>query len=289
MEELIEESLELLDKDEIAVIAAILSLLETEFNLLLRELRDLSGSGLLQFVGTSPSELELVESLPPGESDQILESIDDLFEKATKSGLDLAEQLAKPLVSNPVVASVSAGLLQSSARRTRGYIEVQARSFSESVSKAIASGLVDPTDASATAEALRRQLKILNNRVRTIIKTETARVKFQASNTYYAAQGLDLVVYYVVRSEWLCEHCAAQAGRVFKRNAIRLPRHYSCNCFLRPYGKNEFNILNSAERERRAHRREVLSYIEQRGIQINEGPAAFESLALVPIRKDAQI
>ena len=46
--------------------------------------------------------------------------------------------------------------------------------------------------------------------------------------------------------------------------------------------------MNPFDKDRRKHRREVLSYARAKGIQPNEGPAFFELGSPLPIRTDAQ-
>lgn len=288
MEDIIEESLSELDGLEEEAIAAILLLLEDRLNILLEELGSVSRSGLSRFLGTAPSDLSLIEPLEPDQPDQILESFQTLFQGATSNGLDLAERLSKPSIAVPVAVSVSAAILRQAALRARGYIEEQARSFSESVSTAIGTGLIDPSSPSGLANEVRRQYKKVQNKVNLIVRTESARIRNQASLNYYTAQGFQLFVYYVTLDERLCPFCAAQAGRVFKPGAIAMPRHWFCRCYLVPYAKNAFQVDSRTDKFRRAHRKQVLSYIGARGISVNEGPAPFDLTAPLPNRKDAQ-
>ena len=288
MEEFIENNNLSLEEEEALALLAIMGVIELEFNRLLPQVFAQVQNGLSPIASREEVLLELIPELPVDPSkDPIQKSVEKLLKRSSTLGLDLSSGLSNSLVPAPVAASVSAALLVEAAARTRGYIGIQAKSFSESVSGAVSGGLFADQSPSDIRASMKRSLKTTRARIDTILITEAARARYEASDTYFAQQGINLVWYYAQKDERTCPHCAAMAGKVFKRTAIKLPRHYRCRCTLQPYKKNESDKNNAVvDRERRVHRRDVLRYARDKGVQLNEGPAAFEHLRPISYGKD---
>ena len=289
MEDFIEDNNLSLQEEEALALLAIMGVIELEFNRLLPQVFAQVQNGLSPIASREEALLELIPELPLDPSkDPIQQSVEKLLTKSSTLGLDLASGLSNSLVPAPVVAGVSAVLVVEAAARTRGYIGVQARSFSDSISGAIEAGLFDDQKLSDVKASMKRSLKVTRARIETILLTEAYRARYEAANTYYAQQGIELLWYYTRGDERVCPHCAAQAGKLFRRNAIKFPRHYRCGCGLSPYKRNISDKTNRAiDRERRLHRRDVLRYARDKGVQLNEGPAAFEHLRPISYGKDA--
>ena len=289
MEELIEENNDLLSEEELAAIAAIIALLDQGLNRLARQLFAQLESGPSLLASTEELLYELIPVEPLDADDPVLQSVEKLLQKSTVLGLDLAAELSKPLISAPVAVGIGTALIQSAAVRARGYIGLQARSFSESVAEAINTGLIDGGTVKDLTTDLKRRLNVTNARVATIIRTEASKARSEAVFTYYAQQGIDLVWYYVALGERTCQHCAAQAGKVFKRGAIRVLRHHNCHCSLLAYKLNESDKKSPIDAFRLSHRKRVLSYAKAKGIQLNEGPAAFDTSRPIPYGKNGLV
>ena len=289
MEELIEENNDLLSEEELAAIAAIVALLDQGLNRLALQLFAQLESGPSLLASTEELLYELIPVEPLDADDPVLQSVEKLLQKSTVLGLDLAAELSKPLISAPVAVGIGTALIQSAAVRARGYIGLQARSFSESVAEAINTGLIDGGTVKDLTTDLKRRLNVTNARVATIIRTEASKARSEAVFTYYAQQGIDLVWYYVALGERTCQHCAAQAGKVFKRGAIRVLRHHNCHCSLLAYKLNESDKKSPIDAFRLSHRKRVLSYAKAKGIQLNEGPAAFDTSRPVPYGKNGLV
>ena len=290
MEDLIEDNNDLLEEEELAAIAAIVALLDQGLIRLARQVfaQLESGPSLLASTEELLYELIPVEPLKDVE-DPVLQSVEKLLQKSTSLGLDLASELSKPLVSAPVAVGISAALIESAALRARGYIGQQAQSFSEEVAEAVNTGLINSSTTKDLTNDLRRRLKVTSARVSTIIRTEASQARSEAVLTYYAEQGIDLVWYYVALGERTCQHCAAQAGKVFKRGAIRVLRHWNCHCTLLAYKLNESDKKSALDSFRLSHRKRVLSYAKAKGIRLNEGPAAFDTSRPVPYGKNGLV
>jgi SPP1 gp7 family putative phage head morphogenesis protein len=289
MEELLEENNDLLSEEELAAIAAIVALLDQGLNRLARQLFAQLESGPSLLASTEELLYELIPVEPLDADDPVLQSVEKLLQKSTVLGLDLAAELSKPLISAPVAVGIGTALIQSAAVRARGYIGLQARSFSESVAEAINTGLIDGGTVKDLTTDLKRRLNVTNARVATIIRTEASKARSEAVFTYYAQQGIDLVWYYVALGERTCQHCAAQAGKVFKRGAIRVLRHHNCHCSLLAYKLNESDKKSPIDAFRLSHRKRVLSYAKAKGIQLNEGPAAFDTSRPIPYGKNGLV
>lgn len=286
MDDFIEENNLSLEEEEALALLAIFGLIDKEFNRLVPQAFAQLQIGLSPLASREELFLELIPELPVDPTqDSIQKAVETLLQKSTTLGLDLAAGLSGSLTPSPVPAAVSAALIAEAATRARGYIGVQARSFSESISESVRSGLLDNQSRSELKASLKRSLKVTKARMETVIKTEAARARFDAANTYFTQQGIELVWYYVRWSEWTCQHCAAMAGKVFKVGAIKLPRHYRCHCDLIPYKKNATDKKSVYEGARKIHRSTVLRYAKDKGIQLNEGPAAFEHLRPIPYGK----
>jgi SPP1 gp7 family putative phage head morphogenesis protein len=286
-DELVQANDQQLEEQFAAAVAAVWAILDQELLNLVRRM----GSGLQKspsLIATREELLyELLPLLPPeAEIDEIQQILDDLLQKSALLGLDLASELSRPLIESPVAVSVSAGILSGEARRARGYIGLHAESFSKSVSTAIASGLIASSAPKETLEVLKRLLNKTKNHSKTVVVTEAARVRHNATKLYYSEQGIGLVWYRAMDDERVCPHCAAQAGRIFKANAGNANRHYFCRCLLLPYSVSEFDTNSRVDRIRNKHRSSVISYARDMGIQLNDGPAAFDSSRPMPARSD---
>lgn len=288
MEDLIEDNILMLEEEEAIALLAILELLDDEFNRLVPQVFAQLQSGLSPLASREELLLELIPELPVDpEKDPIQKSVEKLLQRSSTLGLDQAAALSGSLVPAPVAAGVSTALIAAAATRARGYIGVQARSFSESVSESVRSGLLDNQSLPELKASLQRSLKVTKARIETVIKTEAAKSRFESAMTFFSQQGIELFWYYVRWSEWTCPHCAAMAGKVFRAGAMKLPRHYRCHCDLIPYKKNASDKKSVYEGARKIHRSNVLRYAKDKGIQLDEGPAAFEQLRPVPYGKDA--
>jgi len=288
VDELIDEANEDLKVLETAVVAAIFASLDLEFNLLLEGISAQLQSGQLLLEGSETRALELVDPLLPGDTDEFLDLFERLLLQSTTAGLALAGELSRPVVPSPVAVSIPAESLELEARKARGYLEQQGRSFTDTVTGLISGGFIAGLAVSEILKQLRRRLDVVKSRTEVIVRTESLKAFNKAGRSYYVQNNVQLVVYYATPDDRTCPYCAAQAGRVFKLGAITVPRHPNCRCVLAPYSTNQYESSAPYDRNRRNHRKEVLSYARSKGIQLDEGPAYFEQLRPLPTRKDGQ-
>lgn len=288
MEDLIDDMNEVLRDQETEIIAAIVALLEAEFNRLLPRIYSQLQSGQLLLGGIDTTVTELIPSLSSSDTDDLLVQLERLLQQSTAAGLDQAAELSKPVVSSPVAVSISASTIESAARRARGYLEQYGTSFSETVSGLITQGFVAGVAVTELADVISKRLEVVKSRTAVLVRTESLKSFNDAARSYYSQNGVQLVIYYATPDERTCPFCAAQAGRVFKLGAIHVPRHPQCRCVLAPYANNQYETSSPYDRNRRAHRAEVLRYARSKGVQLKEGPAYFEQLGPIPTRKDGQ-
>ena len=287
MDELLDEYNELLREQEAAVIAAIVAILQRQSTRLLQRTYDQLQSGQFRLAVTG-TDLSLIDPLAPDQTDEILELFEQLLQGSTSLGLDLSAKLSEPVIDTPVAAAISAATVAAAARRSRGYLERHARSFAAAVAGGVASGLVKGESVAQLTREFESKFNLTKSRAEVIVRTESLRSYNDAVRAFYAQNGVQLVIYYAVPDDRTCPYCAAQAGRVFKLGAIRLPRHPQCRCSLAPYSTNQYETSPKYEAARRSHRNEVLRYAKDRGIQIDEGPAYFEQSQPLPARKDGK-
>ena len=288
MEDLIEESVDQLLELETEVAAGIAAALDGYFRTLqgriLTELR----IGQFPAAGTEDQAYQLFPPLPPDESDELLQTFEDLLLQATTNGLSLAEELAKPVASSQVAATIPKEEVALEARRARRYLEQHSLTFSTAAAVIVAQARAEQTDLKEVKQQLKRQLDKVKSRMNVIVRTEAAKASNNAAASLYVQNNVKLVVIYATSGERTCPYCIASSGKVYKFGAIKVPRHFQCHCVIVPYATDPFGVNPEVDKFRRKHRQEVLSYARAKGIQPNEGPAFFELGSPLPIRTDAQ-
>jgi SPP1 gp7 family putative phage head morphogenesis protein len=285
MEDLIESFNTALKNEEQQVIDIVNRSLDRAFNRLLRRTYAQLRSGQFQTAERNARVLELIPPLLPDQADEYLSAFQRLLSRSTGFGLDLAAQLSKSVKDFQVAVTVPAEAITAAARTARGYLAKHGTTFSTAASEVLAQGITEGRPTKEMTKDLQRRLKITKNRAEVIVRTESLRAHNDAANAYYTQNGIDLVMYYATSDDRSCSYCTAHAGNVFKRNAIRVPRHPRCRCYLAPYAEDSIDINSSYDKMRRKHRQEVLRYARGKGVALNYGPATFEELAPYPTRE----
>jgi SPP1 gp7 family putative phage head morphogenesis protein len=288
MDEQLEEYNELLREIEDEALAALAGGIAAAFNLLLQRIYDQSQIDLFQRLSIEAQFPDLFPPLPPDQSDDFLELFEELLRGATALGLDLTEKVMQPLSRDVVPVAISAGLIAEAAMRSRGYLERHGRTLASEITGAISQGLVQPESIEQLRREFASRLSVINSRAAVVVRTESFRMFNDAIRASAAQNGVKLVVYYATVDDRTCPYCAAQAGRVFKLNAIRVPRHPNCRCLLFPYLGNELATRSPYDDFRRRHRNEVHRYARSRGVELDDGPAYFEQSQPLPVRKDGR-
>lgn len=285
MEDLIESFNTALKNEEQLVIDTVNKSLDRAFNRLLRRTYGQLRSGQFQTAERNARVLELIPPLLPDQADEYLSAFQRLLSRSTGFGLDLAAQLSKSVSSSQVGVTVPAEAVTAAARTARGYLEKHGTTFSTAAAEVLAQGIAEGRPTEAMTRDLQRRLKVTKSRAEVIVRTESLRSYNDAANSYYTQNGIDLVMYYATSDDRSCPYCTAHAGNVFKRNAVRVPRHCRCRCVLAPYSENSWDIDPGYDNMRRKHRQEVLRYAKGKGVDLSYGPAPFEELAPLPTRE----
>ena len=285
MEELIEEYNAALKNQEQQTIDIVNKSLDRAFNRLLRRTYSQIRSGQFQTAERNARVLELIPPLLPDRSDGYLVAFQRLLSRSTSFGLDLAAQLSSSVTNSQIAVTVPVEAVTAAARQARGYLEKHGRTFSTTSAEVIAQGIAEGRSNDLITQDLKRKLRLTKVRAETIVRTESLRAHNEASRNYYAQNGIDLVMYFATSDDRTCPVCSSQAGNVFKRNAVTVPRHPRCRCYLAPYSDDVFDIDPQYDRMRKEHRAEVLRYARSKGVDLSYGPASFETFAPTPARE----
>lgn len=286
MEDLIEAYNSALKNQENQTIEIVNKSLDRAFNRLLRRTYAQLRSGQFQTAERNARTLELIPALRPDQSDEYLTAFRRLLSRSTSFGLDLAEQLSKSVSQSQVAVTVPVEAVTAAARQARGYLEKHGRTFSTTAAEVLAQGIAEGRPTELITKDLKRRLRVTKTRAEVIVRTESLRAHNEASRNYYAQNGIELVMYFATSDDRTCEVCTSQAGNVFKRNAISVPRHPRCRCYLAPYSDDVFDIDPEYDRMRKKHRKEVLSYARSKGVvDLSYGPASFETFGPTPTRE----
>lgn len=285
VEDLIEEYNTALKNQEELTIDIVNKSLDRAFNRLLRRTYSQLRSGQFQTAERNARVLELIPPLLPDRSDGYLVAFRRLLSRSTSFGLDLAAQLSESVTSSRVAVTVPVEAVTAAARQARGYLEKHGRTFSTTSAEVIAQGIAEGRPTDLITQDLKRKLKLTKVRAETIVRTESLRAHNEASRNYYAQNGVDLVIYFATSDDRTCPVCSSQAGNVFKRNAIAVPRHPRCRCYLAPYSDDVYDIDPNYDLMRKKHREEVLRYARDKGVDLSYGPASFETFAPTPTRE----
>ena len=285
MEELIEAYNTALKNQEQDTINIVNKALDKSFNRLLRRTYAQLRSGQFQTAERNARVLELIPPLRPDQSDEYLKQFRRLLSRSTTFGLDLAGQLSKSVTQSQVSVTVPVEAVTAAARQARGYLEKHGRTFSTTAAEVLAQGIAEVRPTELITKDLRNRLKVTKNRAEVIVRTESLRAHNEASRNYYAQNGIELVMYFATSDDRTCNVCTAQAGNVFKRNAITVPRHPRCRCYLAPYSDDVFEIDPEYDEMRKKHRKEVVSYARSKGVDLSYGPASFETFGPNPTRE----
>ena len=285
MEELIEAYNTALKNQEQDTINIVNKALDKSFNRLLRRTYAQLRSGQFQTAERNSRVLELIPPLRPDQSDEYLKQFRRLLSRSTTFGLDLAGQLSKSVTQSQVAVTVPIEAVTAAARQARGYLEKHGRTFSTTAAEVLAQGIAEGRPTELITKDLRNRLKVTKNRAEVIVRTESLRAHNEASRNYYAQNGIELVMYFATSDDRTCNVCTSQAGNVFKRNAITVPRHPRCRCYLAPYSDDVFEIDPEYDEMRKKHRKEVVSYARGKGVDLSYGPASFETFGPDPTRE----
>ena len=225
---------------EDVTIAQLNRILDSSFNRLVRRTRIQIRSGKPaadRNVALLQEFRQLVPAFRPDRIDAYDRVLRSLLRTAEGRGLTVARQLLQDIapsrqrinVSIPLEATVSA------AAQARGYLRRHGEQFATTATELVAQGVAEGRPTDAITKDLRLRLDVVKSRADVIARTEALRAYNTASNQYYAANGIDLVMWYATSDDRTCPICNARAGRLYKRASTNAPCHPRCRCYLAPW------------------------------------------------------
>jgi SPP1 gp7 family putative phage head morphogenesis protein len=209
-----------------------------------------------------------------------------LLQTAARYGVTVATELGDQVKPGPRVdVSIPLEATAAAAAQAKGYLRKHGERFAATSAATIAQGVAEGRPTDAMVQDLRSRLGVVKSRAEAIVRTESLRAYNDASNTYYAAQGIELVMYYATADDRACPICAPRAGNIYRRQDIRVPLHPRCRCYLAPWDADIASMDPNYANMRKAHKKEVEQAVQRLGtapVSLNKA-AVFEQIAPVPV------
>ena len=265
--------------------------LDQAFNRLLRRARVHMRAGYADPASRILALLQEFRALVPAYRPDRVDAYDRLFRglvgEASGRGVEVATDLTTQMrpdrpridVSIPLEATVSA------AAQARGYLNRHGTDFAQKSAEVVAQGIAEGRPTDAMVQDMRSRLGVVKARAEAIVRTESLRAYNDASNTYYAAQGIDLCMWYATADDRACNICAPRAGKIYKRPEIKAPCHPRCRCYLAPWDAELAAIDRNYANQRERHATEVakaFAKVSPEPVDLNRA-AVFEQLAPTPV------
>jgi len=231
---------------------------------------------------------ELVPAFRPDRVDAYDRVLRGLLRSAEGNGIAVARNLTSVVqpgrrridVSIPLDATVAA------AAQAKGYLRRHGETFATTAAETVAQGIAEGRPTNAMVDDLRTRLGVVKSRADVIARTESLRAYNAASNTYYAANGIDVVMWYATSDDRTCPICNARAGRIYKRANTNAPAHPRCRCYLAPWDPEIAKIDPEYAQLPQRHREEVSQVRTVGPADLNKA-AVFEQFAPRPVDETA--
>lgn len=227
---------------------------------------------------------QLIPAFNPQRTDAYDRVLRSLFRSAQGNGLAVADEMLYELdptrqridVSIPLEATVAA------AAQAKGYLRRHGETFATTATELVAQGVAEGRPTDAITGDLRLRLGVVKSRADVIARTESLRAYNTASNQYYAANGIDLVLWYATADDRTCPICNARAGRIYKRASTNAPAHPRCRCYLAPWDSDLAAMSPEYASLPQRHREEV-SRVQTIGPADLNKAGVFEQIAPQPL------
>ena len=280
----------LLRTSENGTITMLNRVLDASFNRLVRRARVHMRVGYSGAVDRNMVLLQEFRMLVPAFNPNAVDGYDrilrNLVGTSSRYGLTVADELTGLVSDKPRVdVSVPLEATHAAAAQAKGYLRKHGEKFAESTAFTIAQGIAEGRPTDSMVQDLRTRLGVVKSRAEAIVRTESLRAYNDASNSYYAAQGIELVMYYATADDRACPICAPRAGNIYRRQDIRVPLHPRCRCYLAPWDADIASMDPDYADMRKAHKSEVAQAVKRLGnqpVSLNKA-AVFEQIAPVPL------
>lgn len=291
--ELLEQYNKLLHTTEAETIERVNTSLDQAFMRLVRRARIHMQAGYTDPAQRSLALLQefrqLVPAYRPDRVDAYDRSLRNLLSEAGARGLEVADQLTERAAPNRPRIDVSIPLdaTFAAAAQARGYLRKHGDTFATTSAELVAQGIAEGRPTDSMVQDVRTRLQVVKARAENIVRTESLRAYNQASNTYYAAQGIEFVLYYATADDRACAFCAPRAGQVYKRSTIQVPLHPRCRCYLAPWNPELAGMDPDYASMGQRHGVEVQKAFARTGVTpaaLNRA-AVFEQLAPTPVAR----
>lgn len=287
--ELLERYNRLLRTQEDTTVRLLDRTLDASFNRLIRRARVHIKAGYTDPAQRNLALLQEFRQLIPVFNPEKQDSYDllftDLLSFSSKQGTASARELTDLALPNRSRVDVSIPLeaTAAAASQARGYLRRHGERFAETAALTVAQGVAEGRPTSAMVQDLRTGLGIVKSRAETIVRTESLRAYNTASDSYYAANNIDQVLYYATSDDRSCPICVSRAGHIYPRNSITTPIHPRCRCYLAPWSSDLADLDPKYVAMRQTHKREVQSATQVPESDILNKRGIFEQLTPVPL------
>jgi len=289
--DLIEQYNLILKREEDRTIKVLNKVLDKSFNRVVRRIRV-----WLRTENTPRAERDiailrelrgLVPAVHPGKTDEYDRTFHTTIRRATEHGLDVSDTLVGQMaggrpridVSIPLEATVAA------AKQSHGYLRKHGERFAETSATIVASGIAEGRSTEKMIGDMRDRLGVVKSRGEVIVRTESLRAYNEASNNYYAQNGIDQVLYYATADDRSCPICAPRGGKVYNRSDIRVPVHPRCRCYLAPWDADIAAMDPDYQAAGARHQKEMEQVVTIEPVNLNRA-GVFEQFAPVPLLVD---
>ena len=227
---------------------------------------------------------QLIPAVRPDQVDPYDKLFRNLLGDASKAGLQVAENLSNQMAParSRIDVSIPLDATASAASQARGYLQKHGETFATTSAEVVAQGIAEGRPTDRIVSDLRTRLGIVKGRADAIVRTETLRAYNNASDLYYANNGIEHVMYYTTADDRACPVCTPRAGKIYKRTDINVPLHPRCRCYLAPWDLNISNIDPDYEAQRKAHQEDVSKVAPPEPVNLNKA-AVFERTAPTPV------
>jgi SPP1 gp7 family putative phage head morphogenesis protein len=229
---------------------------------------------------------QLIPVFRPDRTDAYDRILRNLVGTSSRYGLTVADELTGQVKTGPRVdVSIPLEATYAAAAQAKGYLRKHGEKFAETAVFTVAQGVAEGRPTDTMVQDLRSRLGVVKSRAEAIVRTESLRAYNDASNTYYAAQGIELVMYYATADDRACPICAPRAGNIYRRQDMRVPLHPRCRCYLAPWDADIASMDPDYADMRKAHKSEVAQAVKRLGdqpVSLNKA-AVFEQIAPVPV------
>ena len=289
--DLIEQYNLILKREEDRTIKVLNKVLDKSFNRVVRRIRV-----WLRTENTPRAERDiailrelrgLVPAVHPGKTDEYDRTFHTTIRRATDNGLDVADTLVGQMAGNRPRIDVSIPLEATveAAKQSHGYLRKHGERFAETSAEIVASGIVEGRSTEKMIGDMRDRLGVVKSRGEVIVRTESLRAYNEASNNYYAQNGIDQVLYYATADDRSCPICAPRGGKVYNRQDIRVPVHPRCRCYLAPWDPDIAAMDPDYQRAGARHQKEMEEVNTIEPVNLSRA-GVFEQFAPVPLAVD---